>query len=131
MSIAVIGGWYEEGALQSMKKMACKTFCSLLHSRHSFKVKKAAPGAGAAYNTVSGFLRWAPELQECSHQLIESRINRIHADPDPNTVARVFIHPAVVGFAVVSPVHVPGNNAFLVMPIGFQVASLFKSGVML
>ena len=26
VSMAVIGGWYEEGALQSMKKMTCKSF---------------------------------------------------------------------------------------------------------
>ena len=93
--------------------------------------KKAAPGAGAAGNTVSGFLRWGPGLRECLHQLIESRIDRIHADHDPNAVARVFIHPAVVGFPLVGPVDVPGNNALLVTPIGFQVASLFESGVML
>ncbi len=93
--------------------------------------KKAAPGAGAAYNTVSGFLRWAPELRECSHQLIESRIDRIHADPDPNTVAGVFIHSAVVDFTLVTPVDVPGNNAFLIVPNSLQVASLFENGVML
>jgi len=28
--MAVIGGWYEEGALQSMKKMACKSFLQLI-----------------------------------------------------------------------------------------------------
>ena len=98
---------------------------------NSVKVKKkAAPGAGAAYNTVSGFLRWAPELQECSHQLIESRIDRIHADPDPNTVAGVFIHSAVVDFTLVTPVDVPGNDAFLIVPNSLQVASLFENGVM-
>ena len=62
---------------------------------------------------------------------IESRIDRIHVDPDPNTVTRVFIHPVVVGFTLISPVDIPCNNAFLVTPSGFQIAALFKRGVML
>ena len=49
-------------------------------------------------------------------------VNRIHADPDADSVTRRFGHPAVIDLATIFPSDIPGNDTFFTAPAGLNLA---------